>query len=125
METGMTDKLAVTCIEFRPRRKNTLRGFATIEVRELRLRISDVALHAKGNSRWVALPSKLQIDNDGVSIKRESKIQYSPILAFTDRKTADAFGHRVIEAVLALVPDAFTDAFAKQRILKQRRRPND
>jgi hypothetical protein len=60
-------------------------------------------------ARWAALPAKPQIDKNGVVIKREGKSKYVPLLAFTDRKTADAFSHRVIEAVLARCPEAFDE----------------
>ena len=47
---------------------------------------------------------------DCVVIKRDGKAQYVPVLAFTDRKTADAFSLRVIGAVLDLCPEAFDAA---------------
>lgn len=99
--------LAVTCIEWKPRSKNTLRGFASVEIPALHLRIYDVAIHIHpGGTRWAALPAKPQIDRTGAAIQRDGKIQYSPVLAFTDRKTADAFGNAVIAALLKFAPDS-------------------
>jgi len=83
------NKLTVACIEWKPR-------------------MFDVAIHVHPNGAgWAALPAKPQIERNGVVIKRDGKAQYVPVLAFTDRKTADAFSHRVIGAVLDLCPEAF------------------
>jgi hypothetical protein len=110
MDTAPDNKLAVSCVEWKPRTKNSLRGFASIEIPALHLRMIDIAIHVHPNgARWAALPAKPQIDRDGVAIRRDGKIQYTPLLAFTDRKTADAFSHRVIEAVLELAPDALDE----------------
>ena len=66
------NKLTVACIEWKPR-------------------MFDVAIHVHPNGAgWAALPAKPQIERNGVVIKRDGKAQYVPVLAFTDRKTADA-----------------------------------
>jgi hypothetical protein len=49
-------KLTVTCRDFKPLHRNSLRGFATIRINEMRLEIRDVAIHEKGESRWAQLP---------------------------------------------------------------------
>jgi len=102
-------KLTVTCREFKPLRRNTLVGFAQIRIAELRLDIKDIAVHQKGDSRWAQLPAKPMIDRNGAVIRDSTtgKIQYAPILEFTDRATRDAFSHAVVSALLELVPDAF------------------
>ena len=86
------NKLTVACIEWKPR-------------------MFDVAIHVHPNGAgWAALPAKPQTERNGVVIKRDGKAQYVPVLAFTDRKTADAFSLRVIGAVLDLCPEAFDAA---------------
>ena len=44
-------KTTITCTEWRPLVRNTLRGFAQIEIWELRMKIHDVAVHEKGDRR--------------------------------------------------------------------------
>ena len=47
-------KLTVTCADWRPLRRNTLRGFARVRVVELDLTIHDVAIHEKNGRTWAA-----------------------------------------------------------------------
>jgi hypothetical protein len=103
-------KHTIICADFKPYRKNTLIGFATIRIAEMKLTVHDVAIHEKGSSRWAQFPAKPQIDRNGVAIKdRAGKIQYVAILELDDRKTRDAFSHAVIAAVLAVAPRAFDE----------------
>ncbi len=97
--------LTIECEEFKPFLKNTLRGFATIKIAEMRLRIKDVAVHVKNGSRWAAMPAKPQI-KDGAVVTKEGKAQYQNILEFADRPTSDAFSEAVINAVLRANPRA-------------------
>jgi hypothetical protein len=106
-------KLTVRVEAFTPRVANTLRGFATIAIPELHLRIHDLSVHEKGESRWCGLPAKPQIGRDGVVRKGEDgKTAYSPILEFTDKATRDAFSARVIAALLEFAPAAFEEEAA-------------
>jgi hypothetical protein len=100
-------KLSITCLDWRPLRRNTLVGFARVEITELRLVIHDVGIHAKGDSRWAALPSRPWVRDGRVVTGEDGKAQYSPILEFTDRATREAFSRRVIEAIFACFPQAF------------------
>jgi hypothetical protein len=100
-------KFDITCTDFKPLHRNTLRGFAQISIVELRLRIRDVAIHEKGESRWAQLPAKAQL-KDGNLVKNDvGKVQYFPILEFESRAVADAFSARVINALLQFSPQAF------------------
>lgn len=103
-------KLTVTCESFHPLVRNTLRGFAEISIAEMRLTIRDVAIHAKGDSRWAQLPAKPQI-KDGVLVKDPGtgKIQYTPVMEFDGRAVRDAFSRVVIDAVLERAPEAFNE----------------
>jgi hypothetical protein len=99
-------KLAITCLDFKPVAKNTLRGFATIRIAEMRLIIHDVAIHARGDARWAALPAKPQITKEGTVVVRDGKTQYVTILEFADAGTRNAFSSAVIRAVLDFAPGA-------------------
>jgi hypothetical protein len=106
-------KLTVRVEAFTPRTSKTLRGFCTVAIPELHLRIIDVSIHEKGEARWVGLPAKPQIGRDGV-VRRDGsgKTAYSPIMEFTDRQVRDAFSARVIAALLEFAPAAFDEEAA-------------
>jgi hypothetical protein len=75
MTAAAGSKLTITCQGFRPLVRNTLRGFVSITINELRLTIHDIAVHEKGESRWAQLPAKPQI-RDGELIKDDDgKVQ--------------------------------------------------
>jgi hypothetical protein len=98
--------LSIECEDFRPLARNTLRGFATIKIKEARLKIRDVAVHHKNSSTWAALPAKPQIKNGAVVTNADGKAQYVNILEFDDRKVSDAFSRAVVDAVLKFNPRA-------------------
>ena len=54
----MTGKLALRCVEWRPLCRNTLRGFAAIQIAEFRMTMREVAVHAKGERFWAQPPSR-------------------------------------------------------------------
>jgi hypothetical protein len=98
---------------FTPRRSNTLVGFCTVTIPELRLKIIDLTVHRKNRSRWVGLPGKAQISRDGTVRKDErGKTAYSPVLQFTDNATRAAFSKRVIASLLEFAPAAFDEEAA-------------
>jgi hypothetical protein len=106
----MSDKLAVEIENFRPQRSNTLYGFATVFIPELRLRIADCPVHEKTGKRWVNLPARPQVTKEG-TVRRDDngKTLYATVIEFTDSKVRDAFSERVITALLAGFPEAFED----------------
>ena len=72
--------LTVTVTEFKPVDRNSLKGFATVRIAELRLSIADVAVHQQDGTRWAALPSKPT---------------YLQIFSWDSRPVADAFSSAV------------------------------
>jgi hypothetical protein len=105
---SLAPKLTVRIEEFTPRRSNTLFGFVTIVIPEMRLRIIDLPVYESGGRQWVNLPAKPQIDKDGAARRDDrGKLLYATVLQFTDRSTRDAFSDRVIEALLEGWPNAF------------------
>jgi hypothetical protein len=112
--TGAVSKLTITCSELRPLQRNTLCGFALVEIAEVKLTIRDVAIHQKNNSRWAQLPAKPQITKDGTVVKDPAtgKVAYTHLMDFSSREVRDAFCAAVVRAVLARAPDAFAGVAA-------------
>lgn len=92
-------KLAVEVVEWKAMERNTLRGFVTIRVPAMRLTIKDLTAHEQGDKRWVGLPGKAQIDRDQNVVRKDGKVQYSPVLAFDTKEVAEAFGGAVLRAL--------------------------
>jgi hypothetical protein len=101
-------KMTITCDAWRPLRKNTLQGFASIIIAEVALKIHDVAIHAKGDRTWAALPARPWVKGTEVVTGDDGKIQYSPILEFDRKEVRDAFSAAVIKAVRERYPDALS-----------------
>lgn len=83
---------------FRPLRKNTLRGFVEIETPS-GLVISDVTLHEQNGRRWLSMPARQYEKDDGEKT-------WAPCVKFRDRDAAERFQSAALPAVL----DAFQQA---------------
>jgi hypothetical protein len=84
--------------------RNSLKGFATVRIKELRLTIKDVAVHESHGKLWAALPSKPQVKDGRLITDAGGKVQYTPIFAFDDSEVRDAFSRAVIDAVNKFQP---------------------
>jgi hypothetical protein len=100
-------KLTVKCEDFRPLRRNTLCGFASVFLQEIGLRIKDLSIHEKNQSRWASLPSKPMLKNEALMKDAEGKAQYASILEFPERAVRDAFSAAVVRAVIEHSSAAF------------------
>jgi hypothetical protein len=98
-------KHSLTCVDFRRFDKNTLCGFATVRIEQIRLVIHDVALHRKGDARWAALPARPFVKDGQQVTDADGKAQYVTTLEFTDRATREALSHAVWISVLAAHPE--------------------
>lgn len=110
----MAAKMTLECVGWKPLRRNTLAGFASIRIADMRLTVIDVALHNKGSQRWAALPSKPIIDRNGVAKRDPStgKIVYTPMFDFDAAAVRSAFSDAAVAAVLTLHPHAFNETVA-------------
>jgi hypothetical protein len=93
-------------VSWKPLAKNSLRGFATIEL-PIGLKISDIPVLVSHGKAWASLPSKPQLDKDGQH-KRDvnGKPAYAPILEWRDRDLSDRFSAAVIDLIRASHPEA-------------------
>jgi hypothetical protein len=87
-------RLTIECHDFRPFEKNSLKGFAAIYVKEMRLTIRDVAIHNSHGRLWASLPSRPQIKDGKVVTDETGKAQYVNLFEFDSRDIRDAFSKR-------------------------------
>jgi hypothetical protein len=93
-------RLTVTCAGWRPLQRNTLLGFATVRIAEMRMTVADVAVHEKNGSRWAQLPSKPMISKGRDLVTDDNgKIKYAPIFSFDSKEVERAFSAAVVKAV--------------------------
>jgi hypothetical protein len=93
--------------EWRPLVKNSLRGFATVELPIVGLVIRDVAVLFGSNGLWASLPAKPQVDRDGrLKLRPNGKPAYSTILEWSDRQLADCFSAALIATIRDQHPGA-------------------
>lgn len=93
--------MPVTLIAWRPMRKNTLLGFATVRLGRS-LTIKDVGLHRSGDRAWAGMPAKPMLGQDGHAKMNETgKIQYVSILEWASKEASDRFSEAVFAAVEA------------------------
>jgi hypothetical protein len=96
---------------FKPHRSNSLHGFVDVTIPELKLKIRELTVHESHGKRWVGLPGKPMVNSRDCEVLADDrgKPRYVPVRQFIDRRIGDAFGDRVIEALLARWPDAFAE----------------
>jgi hypothetical protein len=81
------NKLHLQLIDWRAFVRNTLRGFASIKIEEMRLVVKEVAV-----SRWAQLPARPWVkDGQVVTDEATGKLKYQPTLEFDSRTVANAF----------------------------------
>jgi hypothetical protein len=104
-------KHSISLVSFRAVAKNTLVGFATIRIDQIRLVVHDVALHVKGASRWAQLPARPEVRDGALVIGDDGKVQYSITLEFEGgRAVRDAFSAAVWAAVITRHPELEMEA---------------
>ena len=91
--------------EFRALSKNSLRGFATVELPS-GLVIKDISMHTSNGKSWASLPAKPHIAKDGSPVMKDGKAQYLSILQWKNRDLADGFSAALVGLVTAEHPNA-------------------
>jgi hypothetical protein len=99
-------KLTVVCSDWRVKRQNTLRGFATIEIVQIGFTIHDVGVHESHGKFWAALPGRPWVEGDRVVRDDAGKVKYSQIIEISPREVRDAFSAAVVRAVNERFPTA-------------------
>jgi len=82
----------IECIDYRPINKNTLLGYATINVPKWGdLELYDIAYCQKDGRRWVNFPSKAYV--------KDGETKYSTYYRFKERANYDKFCKSIKEAI--------------------------
>jgi hypothetical protein len=91
--------------KWRPLVRNTLRGFADVEMPS-GFQIDEIAVHVRDGRAWASLPARPMLDADGRHVVREDKPQYATIMRWRTRELADRWSAAVIELIRQANPDA-------------------
>jgi len=80
-------------------RRNTLRGFAVIDLPS-GLVIRDESIHGKVGRWWASLPARPVLDAEGRRVRNHTPhAQYAALLGWHDRDLADRFSIAVLDLV--------------------------
>jgi hypothetical protein len=97
--------MKATRLAWRAMRRNTLLGFAKIQLGALI--INDVSINTSNGKTWANLPSKPMVDRDGAAMRSaDGKIRYVPLLEWSSKESGDRFSEAVIAAVEEKEPGA-------------------
>jgi DNA-binding cell septation regulator SpoVG len=81
----------ITIAGWKPLTKNTLRGFLSVNLPSGMV-IHNVTVHEKDKARWVGLPAREWTNDQGEK-------QYTRLVEFRDRATANRFRDAVLDAL--------------------------
>jgi hypothetical protein len=109
--TSAADDAVITVNLWRPVRKATLCGFATVTLPS-GLILHDVAIHAKNGKPWASPPAKPRLDQDRRQVTLDGKLQWDAVVGFRDRDVRDGWSRQIVEAVLRDHPDALKEGGA-------------
>jgi hypothetical protein len=91
-------------LSWKPLVKNSLRGFATIQL-SIGLKLVDCPVLVTNGKAWAGLPSKPVLDRDGKHAKPDGKPQYSAVVEWKSWDLSERFSQAVVELVRAEHPD--------------------
>lgn len=76
------------CIDFKPYRKNTLRGFFTIELSN-GIQIRDCTLHQQNDKSWFGFP--------GIPYTKDGKTEYKNVIYIPDKTILEKMKAEVLK----------------------------
>jgi hypothetical protein len=77
-----------------------LRGFATVEITSIGLRIVDVPVLTGDNGPWATVPEKPALDRDGKRrLDVNGRPEWAPVVEWTSRELRQGFSDAVVAAV--------------------------
>ncbi len=103
-----TRPMPVTVLNWKPIKRNSLLGFAEIQLGAMI--INDVTINNSAGRLWAGLPSKPMMDRDGNAMRDDrEKIKYVPLLKWASKESGDRFSDSVIAALEEKHPGATSD----------------
>jgi hypothetical protein len=83
----------IRCIRFRPHEKNTLKGFADLELSRVGLVLRDCTWHQKDDREWIGFPAR--------SYEKDGTTAWQPIIEFAEgaKEARAQFQQQAIEAI--------------------------
>ena len=95
---------AVIVKSFSAIRKNTLRGFATVQLPSGMI-VADVGIHTDSGRAWASPPSKPMLSRDGAVMRDDAgKVRYSPIITFASKELRNRFSAAIVDAMETAYP---------------------
>ena len=95
-------------LDWRPVRKNTLRGFAKVQFSS-GLTIGEIAVHRHGSRVWAQPPARPWIEDDQLVRDERGRVRYQPLISFATHGVQSSWSRQVIRAVRAGVPGELPD----------------
>jgi hypothetical protein len=88
----------IKCVKFRPFSKNTLRGFADLELTRIGLILRDCTLHEKNGKQWISFPAKSFTGQDG-------ETKWQPLVEFAEGadEARKQFMRAALDAIHAVI----------------------
>ena len=95
-------KLTILCTAFKPLCRNSLRGFATIRIAEMKMSLLDVPvhMHERSGRAWATPPGKPIYVDGRPKLDDRGKQAYAQLVDFDSKAIRDAFSEAVVAAVL-------------------------
>jgi hypothetical protein len=90
----------IKCVKFRPFAKNTLKGFADLELTRVGLILRDCTLHEKNGKEWVGFPAK--------SYTANGETKWAPLIEFAEDagEARKQFQQQALDAIHAVSASA-------------------
>jgi hypothetical protein len=107
---GRPEQPRMKLLEIKPFRKNSLRGFVSVEL-GIGLQVHGATLQVAAGRPWIGMPSRpMMRDGQPIISEATSKPAYQPILSWRTKALADAFSNAVVKLILEQHPDALDGA---------------
>ncbi len=88
----------IECMNFKPHKAGSLLGFANLFIEEIGLELYGCTMHEKDDSKWINLPSREYIDQNGDK-------KYINIVRFRERSHYNEFVHQGTECIQKWIQD--------------------
>jgi hypothetical protein len=96
-------------LEWRPLRKNTLRGFAKVQFPSGVI-IAEIGIHVAGSRAWASPPSRPWVKDNAVVLDAVGKPHWQPLIAFATHGVRSSWSRQVLAAVHEGYPEVFEGA---------------